>query len=136
MKTAQSTQFDLLRICGEANCLNGRRVAKELKANSHLWQGFVFGRFEDAPAITLRDISDNDWNADTLLIEPKRIFNDKPDEPVDGWHVQYADETCDALYELAAGWNPAELEWLDGKDASNMIGSYGCGYRVLRVWWD
>ena len=74
MKTAQDTQFALLRICGQANCLNGRQVARDLEANRHLWQGFVFGRFEDCSAITLRDISNNDWIADTLLLDP----NDAP----------------------------------------------------------
>lgn len=137
MKTAQDTQFALLQICGQRNCLNGGQVATDLEANRQLWQGCVFGRFEDSPAITLRDISGNHWNADTLLIEPKRHITGDPDDNADDpLHVTYDEMTCDQLFDLATSWCPTELEWLEDRDASNLIGSGGFGHRVLRVWWD
>lgn len=132
-RSPQSVQFDLLFATGIRNGLDAFQVARDLKLNSHLWDGFVFDRCAAGSAITLRDIVSDDWNADTLLILPKNHAH-RPAEfefpaPV------FQEKEMDELWELAAGWNPSELEWAEEEEARNMLGTTE-QYRLLRVWWD
>ena len=131
-RSPQSVQFDLLFATGIRNILDAFQVARDLKTNPHLWDGFVFDRCDAGSAITLRDIVNDDWNADTLLILPKnhaqRVEFEFP-APV------YQENELDDLWELAAGWNPSELEWVGEEEVREMLGTTKT-MKLLRVWWD
>lgn len=130
----QDAQFDLLFATGIRNGFNGFQVGRDLKRNPTLWDGFIFGRFEDEPAITLRDIKHGDWNADTLLI----LAKDHAPEPallLDFVAPIYDSGELDDLWELAAEWCPAELEWVPAERAALMLGASE-KHKLLRVWWD
>lgn len=129
----QDAQFDLLFATGIRNCFDGFDVARDLKQNARLWDGFIFGRFDDDPAITLRDIKHGDWNADTLLI----LAKDHAPEPahlLDFVAPIYDSGELDDLWELAAGWCPAELEWVPAERTALMLGASE-KHKLLRVWW-
>jgi hypothetical protein len=130
----QDAQFDLLFATGICNCFNGFHVARDLKRNTRLWDGFIFGRFDDDPAITLRDIKHGFWNADTLLI----LAKDHAPEPahlLDLVAPIYDSGELDDLWELAVGWCPAELEWVPAERTALMLGASE-KHKLLRVWWD
>jgi len=113
-KSMQEIQLDLIERAS-FNQFDGEQVKQDLKANKDLWKGVIIGRFDKSLLIPLRDIADNIWNVDTLMILPQ---SGKENE----------------LLELAAGWCADDVELLEGKEISLMYG--GREDKVLRVWWD
>ncbi len=113
-KTIQEIQLDLIERAS-FNQFDGAQVKQDLLANRHLWKGVIMGRFDNYLLIPLRDIADNYWNVDTLMILPKP---GKEDE----------------LQELAAAWCADDVELMEGESISRMYG--GIESKVLRVWWD
>jgi hypothetical protein len=114
--------------------VNGVIRLLDIDGNTRLWDGFIFGRFDDAPAITLRDIKHGFWNADTLLI----LAKDHAPEPahlLDFVAPIYDSGELDDLWELAVGWCPAELEWVPAERTALMLGASE-KHKLLRVWWD
>lgn len=67
--------------------------------------------------IKLRDISDDRWNVDTLFLLPQ-------------------DGKADELMQLAETWGADEIDWIEGREADNLLGVGGYNRRILRVWWD
>ncbi len=131
-RSPQSVQFDLLFATGWRNGLNACQVARDLKHHEYLWDGFVFDRCDAGSAITLRDIVNDDWNADTLLILPKDHGRAKERGFV---FPIYDDNELDLLGELAAGWNPSLLQWVVEEEVRDMLGTTE-RLKLLRVWWD
>ena len=113
-RTIQDIQLDLIELAS-FNQFDGEQVKQDLIANRDLWKGAIIGRFDDSPLIPLRDIADNIWNVDTLMILP---------------HEGKEKE----LLELAAEWRPDELDLQEGDEVKTL---YGNGEdKVVRAWWD
>lgn len=90
------------------NAFDGAVVVDSLRNNRHLWRGAIFGRFEDVKPFTLRpgetwqpacdygiilrDIQDDFYNADTLLLTAPAGAED-------------------ALEALARTWHADEIDW-------------------------
>lgn len=97
------------------NLFDGEQVRRDLMEYKDLWKGVIIGRFENSLLIPLRDIADDYWNVDTLMILPQP---GKENE----------------LQELASGWGADDVDLLTGHDIAMMYG--GRENTVLRVWWD
>lgn len=119
MKTTEQTRITgpqkaVFRIMELAsfNNFDGPMVVKSLQQNRHLWKGAIFGLFDvpGAYGITLRDIENGSYNADTLLLKP-----------AEGEAAQAA------LKELARTWSADEVDWEAVPHVNGL---------VLRVWWD
>lgn len=113
-KTIQDIQLDLIERAS-FNQFDGERVKRDLIENKDLWKGVIMGRFDSFQLIPLRDIADDIWNVDTLMILPQA---GKENE----------------LQELVAGWCADDVELLGGSEIFLMYG--GLKSKVLRVWWD
>lgn len=119
MNRIQQLNMDLIRE-SSFNSFDGQQVAAALCDHQDLWRGVVLDRMDSL--IKLRDIADGHWNVDTLFILPK-----------------YGKE--DALEALARDWDADEVDWIGGKEACGMLGSYNRELEnskkvILRVWWD
>ena len=115
--TAQELQFELMKIAS-FNEFDGNQVVKNLQAHPELWKGAVM----DGTNVKLRDISDNYWNVDTLLITSKP---GKEDE----------------LEALAKTWGADEVDWMSATESAQELGSWNPETRtnqkqILRIWWD
>lgn len=122
MNKVQSIVAQLMEA-SSFNDFDGKAVVKKLEENEELWKGFVWGRFDGySELITLRDIGSECYNADTLYILPT------PGKE-------------DALKKLAKTFSADEVDWVEGKEAGHLLGSYGPSTNsakkvILRVWWD
>ena len=113
-RTVQDIQLELIERAS-FNAFDGRQVKQDLLENKELWQGAIMGRFENSLLIPLRDIAQDYWNVDTLMILPQP---GKENE----------------LLELAAGWSADDVDLMEGKEVAMMYG--GVENKVLRIWWD
>lgn len=112
----QQLQFELMKIASFNN-FDGEEVTKDLTEHQDLWEGCLMTR-DSRQLITLRDVSDADWNVDTLYVLSSRKDDDK-------------------LESLAKDWNANEVDWVEGDEAQRMLCEGGrTGRRILRVWWD
>lgn len=106
------------------NDFDGNKIVKLLIKRADLWRGFVWGRDGGwSNLITLRDIEDNIYNADTLHILPKE---GKEDEL-----KSFVTET----------FNADEIDYIGSKQACDLLGSWSKELEtnqksILRVWWD
>lgn len=114
VRTIQEIQLELIERAS-FNCFDGTQVKNDLLAHKDLWRGAIMGRFGTFELLPLRDIADDIWNVDTLLILP-----------------QQGKEAELAL--LASKWNADEVHMLEGKQVNYMYG--GGDHKVLRLWWD
>ena len=120
MNRVQELIFELMTI-SPFNNFDGEKVVASLKDNESLWISAIFLPFS-LPLLTLRDMADGEWNADTLYIIP-------------------AEGEEDQLEGLASSWNADEVDWIDGMKACNMMGEWSSKKEardkaLLRVWWD
>jgi len=121
MNKTQEAMNQLMR-CASFNNFDGDMVADNLEDNHNLFRGYVFGRFDYATLIPLRDIENDVYNADTLYILPAP---DKEDE----------------LEKLVRDTFKAdEVDWESEADIQKEMGFGGrtsnSDKYVLRVWWD
>ncbi|MBI3270472.1 MAG: hypothetical protein HYZ53_15795 [Planctomycetes bacterium] len=119
--TAQQIQLELLRRT-QMNALDGASVARDLVAHADKWEAVIFSRpsrsFREPDLITLRDLPDNCWNADTLYVLAR-------DRAGAEW-----------LAERAPEWCSEEAVVLRGESACRALGSSEEGKEVLLFWWD
>ena len=114
----QELQLELIELV-EHNSLKGKKVAKLLRDNRHLWRGTMMpSRRLDS----LRDMENGYWSADTLYILPKEGQED-------------------ALDKLAPKFRADEITWLGGKESVELLGFWKKGIEnnpslVLALWWD
>jgi hypothetical protein len=95
------------------NDFHANQVIKDLKANTHLWDGVLM---DQSNLIKLRDLQEDIWNVNTLYI----LTGMKSDQ----------------LYELALSWNPSSLRWIEGEEATDRLGAYVSGDYILCLWWN
>ena len=101
------------------NLCNGKLVAKLLRENRRMWRAALL----PLNLISLRDLDEDFWHADTLYI--------------------YAEEGFEhALEELVnEQFKADEVYWIGGSGAVDIMGASGEGFEeksqvVLSAWWD
>jgi len=119
----------MLMLDTEFNFFDPFRVVTDLLKNRHLWEGVVMTRgypwaeFEDdalqlnGDLIHLRDISEGQWNVDTV-------------------YLTHRPENTDKLTLLAETWEADEIESYSDDDAGSLLGITPSDHSILRVWWD
>jgi len=115
---AQEFQLELISHTN-FNLCDGKRIAELLKENRHLWRAAMM----PLDLISLRDMEDGIWHADTLYI--------------------YAVEGLEFELEKLAReqFNADEISWIGGSSAADIMGAIGEGFEersevILSVWWD
>jgi hypothetical protein len=113
---AQQIQLDVIARTN-FNFFDGRKIAELLKENHKLWRAVLM----PLDLISLRDMEDGWWYADTLYIYPE-----------DGYQFQ--------LEELVREqFNADEIQWIGTARAANLLGTTEVGNKsqvILSVWWD
>ena len=113
---AQKLQLDVIARTN-FNFFDGRKIAALLKEHHKMWRAVLM----PLNLISLRDMEDGSWHADTLYIYPE-----------DGYQFQ--------LEELVREQFKAdEIEWFGGSSAVDMLGTTEVGHKsqvILSAWWD
>jgi len=113
---AQQIQLDIIAHTN-FNFFDGRKIAELLRENHKMWRAVLL----PLNFISLRDMDDGWWHADTLYIYPE-----------DGYQFQ--------LEELVREqFNADEIEWIGGSTAADMLGTTEVedkSYVILEAWWD
>ena len=113
---AQQIQLDIIAHTN-FNFFEGRKIVELLKANHKMWRAVLL----PLDFISLRDMDDDWWHADTLYIYPE-----------DGYQFQ--------LEELVREqFNADEIQWIGGSTAANMLGTTEVkdkSFVILEIWWD
>ena len=113
---AQQIQLDIIAKTN-FNYFDGRKIAKLLEENNRMWQSVLM----PLDFISLRDMQDGRWHADTLYIYAE-----------DGYQFE--------LEELVREQFKAdEIQWIGGAGAVDMLGTTEVedkSYVILEVWWD
>jgi hypothetical protein len=113
---AQAIQLDIIAHTN-FNFFEGRKIAEMLKENRRMWRAVLM----PLDLISLRDMGDGRWHADTLYIYPE-----------DGYQFQ--------LEELVREqFNADEIEWIGGSAAVDMLGTTEIANKsqvILSAWWD
>lgn len=113
---AQKIQLDIIAQTN-FNFFEGRKIAEILKENHRMWRAVLM----PLDLISLRDMDDGWWHADTLYIYPE-----------DGYEFQ--------LEELVTEqFNADEIQWIGGSTAVDMLGTTEVedkSHVILSVWWD
>jgi hypothetical protein len=128
--SVQDIQLELLRWT-RFNALDGERVCASLLQHRHLWRAALLdrpgvpnyaqpGHLLTAGLIKLRDLPDNLWNADTLLLlTPTR-------------------REAEQLAQLAEeeDWGGEVHVYKDQAETDRALGTGRQEYGLLSVWWD
>ena len=118
MTRVQELQLELIELVHQNNC-KGKRVARLLRDNRHLWRAAFM------PSISLyvlRDMEHGRWAADTLYLLP-----------VEGHE--------EALEQFALKLNPDDMRWFSGKRSMKLLGYWSKEAEkkrkmLLALWWD
>lgn len=112
----QQIQLDIIEKTN-FNFFNGRKIAQILKENHRMWRAVLL----PLNLISLRDMEDGYWHADTLYIYPE-----------DGYQSQLEELVKEQL-------NADEVHWIGGDDAVDLLGTTEVAnksYVILEAWWD
>jgi hypothetical protein len=113
---AQKIQLDVISRTN-FNFFDGKRIAELLTENHRMWRAVLM----PLDFISLRDMEEGSWHADTLYIYPE-----------DGYQFQ--------LEELVREqFNADEIQWIGGSTAVDMLGTTEVAQKsqvILSVWWD
>jgi len=116
ISAAQRIQLDVIARTN-FNYFDGRKIARLLEENHKMWRSVLM----PLDFISLRDMENGRWHADTLYIYP-----------VDGYQFQ-----LEAL--VREQFKADEIQWIGGSDAEDMLGMTEVedkSYVILQVWWD
>jgi hypothetical protein len=115
---AQEFQLELIARTNFNFC-NGKRVAELLRENRHMWRAAMM----PLDLLSLRDMDDGSWHADTLYIYVQEGYQSQLEELVrEQFHAD-------------------EVQWIGGATAVDMLGTNEDGlakksHVILSVWWD
>jgi hypothetical protein len=112
----QQIQLDIIAKTN-FNLFNGRKIAEVLKENHKMWRAVLL----PLNLISLRDMEDGHWHADTLYIYPE-----------DGYQFKLEEIVKEEL-------NADEVHWIGGSEAADMLGTTEVqdkSYVILEAWWD
>lgn len=113
---AQNFQLEVIARTN-FNSFNGQRIAEWLRENRRMWRSVLL----PLDFISLRDMADGHWHADTLYIYPEDGYGFKLEEIMK--EQFHADET----------------QWIGGEDAMDLLGTdeiEDTSHIILSVWWD
>jgi hypothetical protein len=113
---AQQIQLDIIAKTN-FNFFNGRRIAEWLRENHKMWRAVLL----PLNLISLRDMDDGHWHADTLYIYPE-----------DGWGFKLEEI-------MREQFQADETSWIGGETAGEMLGTSEVdnkSYVILEAWWD
>lgn len=113
---AQQIQLDIIGKTN-FNLFDGKRIAEWLKENHKMWRAVLL----PLDFISLRDMDDGRWHADTLYVYPE-----------DGWQFKLEEV-------LREQFNADEVTWIGGSSAADMLGTTEVedkSYVILEAWWD
>lgn len=128
--SVQDIQLELLRRT-KFNALDGERVCASLRKHRKLWLAVLLdrpgvpnyaepGRLLTAGLIKLRDLPDDQWNADTLFVlTPTQAA---------------AEELAKAAED--EDWGGEVQVYTDQKDLDSALGTGRQPYGLMSVWWD
>ena len=113
---AQQIQLDIISKTN-FNFFSGRKIAAWLKENRKIWRTVLL----PLNLISLRDMDDGHWRADTLYIYPE-----------DGWQFKLEEI-------MKEQFGADETRWISGSQAEDMLGTSEVedkSYVILEAWWD
>ncbi|MEO5888165.1 MAG: hypothetical protein ABIQ77_10920 [Anaerolineales bacterium] len=113
---AQQIQLDIIAKTN-FNFFSGRKIAEWLKENHGMWRAVLL----PLNLISLRDMTDGHWHADTLYIYPEDGYQFKLEEII------------------SEQFNADEVRWISGSEAVDMLGTTEVAdksYVILEAWWD
>ena len=113
---AQQIQLDIIAKTN-FNLFNGRKIAKWLKENRQMWKAVLL----PLDFISLRDMDEGHWHADTLYIYAE-----------DGWQFKLEEV-------LREQFDADEVRWIGGESAADLLGTTEVedkSYVILEAWWD
>ena len=113
---AQQVQLDLIAKTS-FNFFHGERIAEWLRENHKMWRAVLL----PLDFISLRDMEDGHWHADTLYIYPE-----------DGWQLKLEEV-------MKEQFGADETRWIGGETAVDMLGDSEVSdksYVILVAWWD
>ena len=113
---SQQIQLDIIAKTN-FNFFNGRQIAEWLRKNHKMWRAVLL----PLNLISLRDMDDGHWHADTLYIYPE-----------DGWGFKLEEI-------MREQFQADETSWIGGEAAEDMLGTSEMGdkpYVILEAWWD
>ena len=113
---AQQIQLDIIAKTN-FNFFNGKRIAKWLRENHKMWRAVLL----PLDFISLRDMDDGHWHADTLYIYPE-----------DGWQFELEEV-------MKEQFRADETRWIGGEAAVDMLGTTEVkdkSYVILEAWCD
>ena len=130
---AQEIQFRRLELCeyiGGDCRTQGKTVATDLRKHFHLWDSFVFGRFDWGQLIELRDLPKGHLNADTLFILTTVERKETLRAVILHWK-------SDSVLATETKWTGSDLSAHTRKVAEMMgMSELPKGVVVFQVWWD
>ena len=113
---AQQMQLDIIAKTN-FNFFNGRKIAEWLKENHRMWRAVLL----PLDFISLRDMADGHWHADTLYIFPEN-----------GWGFELEEI-------MREQFQADETSWIGGEKARELLGTSEVDdklYVILEAWWD
>jgi hypothetical protein len=113
---AQEIQLDIIAKTN-FNFFSGERIAKWLSENHKMWRAVLL----PLNFLSLRDMEEGHWHADTLYIYPE-----------DGWHFKLEEV-------MKEQFGADETRWIGGETAGDMLGTSDVDdktYVILEAWWD
>lgn len=112
---AQQIQLDIIAKTN-FNFFEGRKIAQWLKENRKMWRAVLL----PLDPLSLRDMADGHWHADTLYIYPE-----------DGWQV-----TLEEI--VKEQFKANEIRWISGESAADLLrdSEENGSYVILEAWWD
>lgn len=111
----QEIQLDILAKTN-FNFFNGKKIAQWLRENHKMWRAVLL----PLDPLSLRDLAENYWHADTLYIYPE-----------DGWGFKLEEV-------MKEQFGADETRWIGGESAANLLGDSEIdgSYVILEAWWD
>lgn len=113
---AQNFQLEVIAKTN-FNSFNGKEIARWLRENHKMWKTVLL----PLDFISLRDMDDGHWHADTLYIYPEDGYGFKLEEI------------------MKEQFNADETQWIGREDAMDMLGTSeikNASYVILSAWWD
>ena len=113
---AQEIQLDIIAKTN-FNFFKGKEIAEWLRRNNKMWRAVLL----PLNFISLRDMADGHWHADTLYIYPE-----------DGWGFKLEEI-------MREQFQADEISWIGGEQAVEMLGTSEVAdksYVILEAWWD
>jgi hypothetical protein len=116
--SVQEIQLELIRR-HRFNMFDGPKIVTSLRDHRSLWTAVLMGQGSSSDLITLRDLPQNFWNADTLYI----LTHD------------YASAAAWERIAEEEQWHADDVQVIWGNACADRLGTSEPGY-LVQFWWD